>query len=141
MFNVSHQEPFFRPGALPGNARHAESISLSFTELESTAYRYIADVGRNKRTARNLSRLVWKDLFRELDDKKISLDSELKGRAKEVLGAVRKKGRQIDTWSQCYDAKLRASLESGKTYALRREVTHFLHNAAKRAKYQLARVR
>ncbi len=140
MFNVSQQEPFFRSGALPGDTRHAESISLPFTELESTAYRYIADVGR-QRTARNLSRLVWKDLFRELDDKKISLDSELKGRAKEVLGAVRKKGRRIDTWSQCYDAKLRASLESGKTYALRREVTHFLHNAAKRAKYQLARVR
>ncbi len=140
MFDVSRQELIFQVESLPEDGQRAESVFLSLTELESMAYQHIVGIGRH-RTARKLSEEAWKNLFRELDDKNISPKSALTGRAKEIWGLIRKKGHEVDTWSQCYDRKLRVSLDSGKTYALRREVTHFLHNAAKNAKSQLAKVR
>ena len=72
--------------------------------------------------------------------KGLSLDVGLEGRARLVLDAIRKDGHQVDTWEQCYNPKLRTSLDNGNTYHLPRETTHAIHNPAKRAGYQLGKI-
>jgi hypothetical protein len=54
--------------------------------------------------------------------------------------ALRQKGRKIATWEQCYDPKARVTLDDGKSYGLKREVTHAIHNAAKVAAYHLGKI-
>jgi hypothetical protein len=56
------------------------------------------------------------------------------------VGAVRRRGHQITTWAACYQYRALVHLDNGRTYSLRREVTHAIHNAAKKAAYQLAKV-
>ena len=54
--------------------------------------------------------------------------------------AARRKGLKLRTWQECYASPARVTLEDGKVRALRREVTHSIHNVAKKADYQLGRV-
>jgi hypothetical protein len=139
LFDVSQEELFLQSDALTQDGRRAEATFSSLSELEKIAYRYLAEIGRQN-SGRSLGDGLWKMLLCELDEKDVLLDLELKGKAKQVLNAVRKRGHQIHTWNQCYDFKLRASLEDGRIYSLRREVTHALHNAAKKAAYQLSKI-
>jgi hypothetical protein len=139
MFDVSQEEILFQLAELPEDARRAEAIFLTLTELEKIAYKHLIIVG-GQRTARSLGETAWKNLFRELDGEKLSLDSELTGRSKEVLSASRKRKAPIATWSQCYDADSFVSIGLGRTSTLKREVMHFLHNAAKKAAYQISKI-
>jgi hypothetical protein len=54
--------------------------------------------------------------------------------------AVRKKGQAASTWAECYPSKSSVILDSGKRYTLKREITHAIHNAARLAANQLAKV-
>jgi hypothetical protein len=82
----------------------------------------------------------WLPFLRELDVAGISIDRELQGKAREVLMALRRKGSKIKTWEECYDVKASVTLDDGKRYRLRREVTRAIHNAAKLAAYRLGKI-
>jgi hypothetical protein len=139
LFDVLQEELLLQAELLPQDGRRAEENFTSLSRLEKLAYQYIIGIGR-QRSPRSLGAPIWKSLLSELDREKIPLDRELKGRSKDVLNAVRRRGYKISSWSECYDSKLRASLESGGMHILKREVMHFLHNAAKRAAYHLSKV-
>ena len=67
-------------------------------------------------------------------------DATLEGVARETLMAARRKGLKPRTWQECYASRARVTLEDGKVRTLRREVTHSIHNVAKKVDYQLGKV-
>jgi len=62
------------------------------------------------------------------------------GIARQTLMVARRKGLNVTTWQECYTLPGRISLEDGSVRTLRREVTKAIHNAAKKAAYQLRKV-
>ena len=83
----------------------------------------------------------WLALLRELDESGVRPENELQGNARAVLMAVRKKGHAAQTWVECYQSHATVVLVDGeKRYRLKREITHAIHNAAKAAAYQLAKI-
>jgi hypothetical protein len=82
----------------------------------------------------------WLPLLIELDRARIAPEETLEGIARETLMTSRRKGLKVTTWQECYASTGRVSLEDGKVRTLRREVTHAIHNAAKKATYQLSKV-
>ena len=140
LFDAGQEELFCQAGKLTEDGRGAESNFVSLSEFEKIAHKHLVDMRRRSVNSRNLSRDAWLGLLRELDERELVLDRELKGKAKRVLDAVRKNGHKVKTWEHCYDAKLRTSLDDGKIYDLKRQVTHAIHNAAKRAAYQLGKI-
>jgi len=74
----------------------------------------------------------WLPLLIELDQARITPEETLQGITRETLTASRRKGLKVTTWQECYASTGRVSLEDGKVRTLRREVTHAIHNAAKR---------
>jgi hypothetical protein len=54
--------------------------------------------------------------------------------------SLSRQGSKIATWEECYNPKAGVTLENGKRYGLRREVTHLIHNAAKKAVYHLGKI-
>ena len=53
---------------------------------------------------------------------------------------LRRQGSKIATWEECYNSKATVILDDGKRYGLRREVTHSIHNAVKKAVYHLGKI-
>jgi hypothetical protein len=82
----------------------------------------------------------WLPVLIELDQARVTPEDTLQGIARETLMAARRKGLKVTTWQECYASTGRVSLEDGKVRTLRREVTHAIHNAAKKAAYQLGKV-
>jgi len=72
------------------------------------------------------------------DEAQIPLTNALSGRARKVLMAMKKKGKTINTWVDCYTTKATAILDDGERYSLRREVTHAMQNAADAASRQFS---
>lgn len=71
----------------------------------------------------------------------VVIDEEFAETARRVLAAVRRKGQRISSWKKCYRFEVGMRLENGKTYVLRRQATHIVQNAAKRAAHNLGIVR
>jgi hypothetical protein len=140
LFDASQEELFCQSGALSEDGRRAELKLVSLSDFERIAYKHLLDMRQGKVNSRNLGEDAWLVLLRELDKQKVDLEAELRGKAKRVLAAVRRKGHKIESWERCYDANLRASLDDRKMYGLRRQITHSIHNAAKKAAYQLAKI-
>lgn len=140
LFDCAQEEIMYQHALLTEEARLAEGIFVKLSELEQIAHRHLVTLKPNRSGARNFSRDHWLALLRELDQSEVLLDDALEGKAKEVLVEVRRKGPEISSWEACYESKARVSLEDGKIYGLKREVTHAIHNAAKTASYQLGKV-
>jgi hypothetical protein len=140
LFDAGQEELFLQNDTLSQEGRRAESEFLSLSEFEKIAHKHLVDMRQQRTNSRNLGRDAWLSLLRELDERELPLDIGLEGKARLVLEAVRKDGYQVDSWEQCYNPKLRTSLDDGNIYHLRRETTHAIHNAAKRAAYQLGKI-
>jgi len=139
LFDATQEELFLQGRSLSQDGRLAEASFTSLRKVEKIAFQHLVSVDRS-RESRTFGDQIWRRLLLALDEENISLDYELHGRSLDVLRAVRKKGHQVDKWIQCYNTKLSASVASGKRHNLKREVTHFLHNAAKKAAYQREKV-
>jgi hypothetical protein len=120
--------------------RQAESLPRKLSAFERIAYAHLMGMKSCEPSTRNLGEARSLALLRELDEGGILLDDELQGNAREVLMAVRKRGQAAGTWVECYQSKVSVMLESGKLRTLKREITHAIHNAAKVAACQLAKV-
>jgi hypothetical protein len=140
LFDTTQEELSFEYSLLADDAKRVESAFIELSAFEKIAHEYLIDVRRRSVNSRNLAPSDWLGILDALDRKEIALDSELTGTPKRVLEAVRRRGHQILTWTACYQYRAIVHLENGRTYSLRREVTHAVHNAAKRAAYQLAKV-
>lgn len=140
LFDAVQQELLRQIRALGGDGRRAESRFLQLSPFQRIAYKHLCGLKSDKVPSRNLGEVRWSLLLDELDDSGLLLDQELNGRPRSVLMALRKKGKAIETWRQCYHSQATATLENGKRYRLKREVTHAIHNAAKVAAYHLAKV-
>ena len=82
----------------------------------------------------------WPKLLSALDEAGILPDAALEGLARDITLVARRKGAQVNTWQECYSSTARLTLEDGRPRTLRHEVTHAIHNAAKKASYQLGKV-
>jgi hypothetical protein len=140
LFDATQEELFFQSAALPEDGRRAESRFMSLSEFERIVFAHLVDMRQGCTNSRSFGHQAWMALLSDLDKKKIFLDDELRGQSKQVLDEIRRNRHEVVTWTQAYDGKLSCSLEDGRTYTLRREVTHALQNVAKKATYKLAKV-
>jgi hypothetical protein len=140
LFDATHEELLYQNEVLSRDGRRAEAQFLSLSAFEKIAHKHLIDLRQKDIRSRHLGRGAWLELLRELDAQKVPLDAQLQGKAKNVLEEVRRNGHNVHLWEDCYAAKLRTSLDDGKIYSLKREVTHSIHNAAKKAQYQLSKI-
>ena len=140
LFDATQEELLYQNEVLSRDGRRAEAQFVSLSAFEKIAHKHLIDIRQKDVRSRNLGHGAWLELLRGLDAQKIPLDGQLRNKAKNVLDEVRRNGHKVHLWEDCYSAKLRASLDDGKIYNLRREVTHAIHNAAKKAQYQLSKI-
>ena len=140
MFDAAQEEIFSQWDALGGDARRAEAQFIRLSPLQKIAHKHLVSIQSGDVADQTTGSNRWLSLLRELDAEGISLDRELQGKAREVLMALRRQGSKIATWEECYNPKAGVTLENGKHYGLRREVTHLIHNAAKKAVYHLGKI-
>lgn len=140
LFDASQEELFCQNEGLQEAGRRAEAEFASLTTFQKIAHNHLIDIRQKGVSSRNLGRGAWLELLRELDYHKVPLENELHGRARQVLEEARRNSREIRLWEHCYDPNVRVSLDDGNMYSLRREVTHAIHNAAKKAHYHLGKV-
>jgi len=139
LFDATQEEIFSQDAALPRDGRQAAERFVSLSEFERISYTHLVDMRRNG-ASRSFGKTIWVALFRELDKRKVALDDALLGKAKLVLATARQKGYPLQTWEECCTSAVFVSLVDGKRYSLRREMTHALHNAAKKASHHLGKV-
>jgi hypothetical protein len=140
LFDNTQEEVNFEWSLLGQDAKRVESAFTKLSAFEKIAYEHLIDMRRNSRISRNLGESDWLKVLETLDKGGIALDAEFTDIPKKILEAVRRRGHQITTWKECYQSKQHVTMDNGKTYSLRREVTHAVHNAAKKAAYQRAKV-
>ncbi len=140
LFDATQEEVLFQHASLGEDGRRAESEYSKLTPFQRIAYKHLYDLKSGGGDSHNLGDAGWLALLKELDEAGTFLDEELTGNAREVLMTLRRKGKSIDSWTQCYDPLAVVSLEDGKLYRLKREVTHAIHNAARAARTQLEKV-
>jgi hypothetical protein len=140
LFDATQEELFCQSEGLSEDGRRAEAEFASLTPFQKIAHNHLIDIRRKGVSSRNLGRDAWLELLRELDAHKVTLENELHGKARHVLEEARRNSYEIRLWEHCYDPKVRVSLDDGKIYSLRREVTHAIHNVAKKAQYHLGKV-
>jgi hypothetical protein len=140
LFDAAQEELFAQKAALTRDGRQSQARFLSLSDFERIAYTHLVDIRERNVNSRGFGHKDWLSLFRELDKRRVALDGELSGKAGQVLDKVRRKGHQVKNWEECYATRVSISLIDGKTYSLRRELTHAVHNAAKRAAYQLEKI-
>src|SRR5262249_12070846 len=131
LFDATQEELLYQNEVLSRDGRRAEAQFVSLSAFEKIAHKHLIDIRQKDVRSRNLGHGAWLELLRGLDAQKIPLDGQLRNKAKNVLDEVRRNGHKVHLWEDCYSAKLRASLDDGKIYNLRREVTHAIHNAAR----------
>jgi hypothetical protein len=140
LFDAAQGEIVFQFNALGDDGRRAESEFLKLSDFQRIAYSHLRAMRSKKDGSKDLGEPEWRALLRNLDEAKLHLDSELSGKAREVLRAVRQKGVRVDSWAQCFDSPASVVLGDGVRRSLKREVMHAIHNAAKKAMYQLEKV-
>jgi hypothetical protein len=140
MFDAVQGEILYQRELLPEDFRRAEAIYVKLSLFQRIVHKHFVNFRTGGNGSRNLGAEGWMPLLRELDQEQIPLDTALTGNARKALMAVRRKGRLIDSWVQCYESNTSIFLEDAKSHTLKREVTHAIHNAAKRADNQLRKV-
>ncbi|MEP6756774.1 MAG: hypothetical protein ABJA67_14815 [Chthonomonadales bacterium] len=140
LFEVTQQEVFAQFAALGEQAKEAELRFVNLSAFQRIAYTHLVSFARGKVVTEATAKNRWPKLLLALDEAGIMPDTTLQGKARETLMATRRKGLKLRTWQECYASPARVTLEDGKVRALRREVTHSIHNAAKKADYQLGKV-
>jgi hypothetical protein len=140
LFDSTQEELNFQWSSLAEDGKRVESAFIKLSPFEIIAHQHLVDMRRGTAASRNLGESDWLAVLDALDRSGIAIEAELTNAPKKVLGAVRRKGHQVTTWKQCYQSKRRVIMDNGKTYSLRREVMHAVHNAAKKAAYQLAKI-
>lgn len=140
LFDSTQEELNFQYSLLTEDTRRVEPALIELSPFERISYAHLRDMRRSSANSRNLSQDEWLKLFDALDNSNLAIDDELTGVPARVLAAVRKKGRKIASWKDCYQSAIRTLLENGRTYVLRRQVMHAVHNAVKKAEYKLDKV-
>ena len=140
LFDATQDEVFAQFDALGPDAKEAESQFVQLPQFHRIAHEYLVTSAPAEVAEDATPSDKWLPLLIELDQARITPEESLQGIARETLMAARRKGLKVTTWQECYASTSRVSLEDGKVRTLRREVTHAIHNAAKKADYQLAKV-
>jgi hypothetical protein len=140
LFDCAQAELEFQYSLLAEDAKRVESAFVKLSTFEKIAHEYLINMRQSTASSRNLVESDWLKIMDALDKNGISVEAELTDSPRKVLVAVRLRGHQITTWRECYQFRSRLSMDDGKSHSLRRAVTHAIHNAAKRASYQLAKV-
>jgi hypothetical protein len=140
MFDAAQEEIFSQWEELGNDAKRVEAQFIKLSPFQRIAHKHLVSLRSGDVANQSTGSSRWLSLLRELDDAHVSLDSELQGKARAVLMTLRKKGSRIETWEACYDSKAGVILDDGKRYGLRREVTHAIHNAAKKTAYHLGKI-
>ena len=141
LFDAAQEELFSQFDALGDDAQQAESLLLNLSAFRRIARVHLLESKPGEPAKRNVGEGRWLALLRELDESEVRPENELQGNARAVLMAVRKKGHAAQTWVECYQSHATVvSADGQKRYQLKREVTHAIHNAAKAATYQLAKI-
>lgn len=140
LFEVTQQEVLAQFDALGADAKEAESQFVHLSDFHRIAHKHLMTLARGEIVAEASAKDRWPALLLELDQAGIVPDKTLEGIARQTLMASRRKGLTIKTWQESYASTARVSLEDGRVRTLRREVTHAIHNSAKKAAYQLGKV-
>ena len=140
LFEVTQQEVFSQFEALGEEAKEAERRFVQLSDFERISYTHLVSFAHGEVVAKGAAKDRWPKLLRALDEAGILPDDALEGVARETLMTARRKGSKSRTWEECYVSSARLTLEDGKVRTLRRELTHAIHNVAKRAHYQLGKV-
>jgi len=140
LFDSAQEELNFQYSLLARERNRLES-ELELSVFETIAYEHLGDMRRNAASSRNFKKEDWWKLFDVLDKSNVAIDEEFRDTPAKVLAAVRRKGHKISDWKGCYQFEGTVQLENGRTYLLRRQATHEVQNAAKRAAYSLGKVR
>ena len=118
----------------------AELRLVHLSHFQRIAYTHLGSFARGEAVTEATAKDRWSKLLLALDEAGIVPDATLEGVAQETLMTVRRKGLKLRTWQECYASRARITLEDGKVRTLRREVTHSIHNVAKKVDYQLGKV-
>jgi len=140
LFDSAQEEIIQQYEALGADGRQAEARLGDLSQFHRIAYKHLMSLSSGEIAHGIASEDRWPTLLRELDEAGIKPDQELRGIAKDVLTAMRRKGVAIVTWKDCYSSTSKATLEDGKNRTLRRETTHAIQNAAAKAASQLAKI-
>jgi hypothetical protein len=140
LFDTTQAEVFAQFDALGPDAKEAECQFVQLPQFHRIAHKYLMTSAPTEIAEDAMPSDRWLPLLIELDKARITPEASLQGIARETLMAARRKGLKVTTWQECYASTGRISLEDGKVRTLRREVTHAIHNAAKKAAYQLGKV-
>jgi hypothetical protein len=140
LFEVTQQEVIVQFDALGAEAEEAERRFVHLTDFERIAYKHLMNVGGGEVAAETTAKDRWPKLLLALDEAGILPDTTLEGVAREALMVSRRKGLNLRSWQECYTSIARVTLEDLRGRTLRREVTHAIHNAAKKAEYQLGKI-
>jgi hypothetical protein len=138
LYDAIRGELNFQGQCLSEDARRAD---LKFTELSSfqkIAYMHLAKA-RQGRQSRNFGDACWTALLQDLDQEGVPLTA-LDGTAQKVRVALLERGHRLHTWIHCYSYRAAVTLEDGKPYNLRKEVTKSIQNAAKAAEGRIGRI-
>ena len=125
---------------LNADSKDAESNLVTLTPLQRIARRHLLHLGERDDTIHASPEEQWKMLLGHLDQQGIAMEDELRGVARRTLMALRKKGHKVQTWSDAYGWTKSVLLDDGTQHTLRRAITKHLHNEAKKADYQMAKV-
>ena len=118
----------------------AESELVRLSPLERIAYTHLYALKSKDGTSKEARQETWIKLLIELDTRGVRIDDALSKTARAVLLRARQKGNTIETWTDCYARTAAVIMEDGTARKLRREVTHSLHNAAKKAHDQMRKI-
>jgi hypothetical protein len=140
LFEVTRQEVIAQFDALNEEAKEAEHKFVQLSDLERISYTHLVNFARGEVVTEGTAKDRWPELFSALDEAGVFPDAALGGTARETLMVARRKGLTVNTWHECYSSTARLTLDDGKPRTLRHEVTHALHNVAKKARYQLGQV-
>lgn len=140
LFDAAQEEISFQYDALGHDGREAEAKFVHLPEFDRIAHKHLMILAPGPIADEAAARYRWPALMHELDEAGIIPEKTLEGIARKTLMASLRKNVKVTNWQECYASKVRVSLEDGVTRTLRREVMHAIHNAAKKAAYQLEKV-
>jgi len=140
LFDAAQEEISSQYDALGDDGREAEARFVQLPEFDRIAHKHLMTLAPGSIVEEAAAKDRWPALLSELDQAGIIPGKTLQGVARKTLIALLRKNIKITNWQECYASTMRISLEDGMTRTLRREVTHAIHNAAKKAAYQLEKV-
>jgi hypothetical protein len=140
LFDAVQEEVMYQLNSLGTDGHIAEGIYLNLPKFHRIAHKHLTAVDRFDVPTPQALDEVWIPLLEELDTSGISPDQALEGVPRDVLMSLRRQQKDARTWAECYASSAAVMLEDNKPRTLRREMMHALHNAAKKAEYQLGKI-